>query len=155
MCRAQWPLNLTYILRSFSHDFAINLLKYGTCCRFHSSACTVLDGFSPYLALMISSIRGCVALWPLTLTYIFDRSKVKVTQVVRMFAVWAKVINYCIHSRYNIVLSGNKTNRRLWNCLRPFICSFVKDLARAVPPQPSFRFNPFRDDSNWKHLTTP
>ena len=57
--------------KSFSHDFVIKLLKYGTSCHVHSIACTVLDGFSPYLALMITSMRGCVMQWPLTLTYIF------------------------------------------------------------------------------------
>ena len=57
-------LTSTYIFRSFSHDVAMKLLKYGTSCHVHSAACTVLDGFSPYLALMITSMRGCVMLWP-------------------------------------------------------------------------------------------
>ena len=57
--------------RSFSHDFVINLLKYGTSRRVRSTACTVLDEFSPYLALLITSMKGCVTQWPLTLTYIF------------------------------------------------------------------------------------
>ena len=53
--------------RSFSHEFTIKLLKYGTSCPVCSTACTVLDGFFPYLAQMITSMRGCVAcndLWP-------------------------------------------------------------------------------------------
>ena len=53
--------------RPFSHDFAIKLLKYDTSCGVRSTTCTVLDGFFPYLAQMITSMRGCVAcndLWP-------------------------------------------------------------------------------------------
>ena len=60
-----WPGPLTF--RSFSTDFAIKLLKYGTSCHVHSTVCTVLDGYFPYLAQMITSIRGCAAynhLWP-------------------------------------------------------------------------------------------
>ena len=57
--------------RSFSHDFVIKLLKYGISCHVPSAACTVLDGLSPYLVLMITSMRGRVTQWPLTLTYIF------------------------------------------------------------------------------------
>ena len=57
--------------RSFSHDFVIKLLKYGTSCHVRSTACTAPDGFSPSLALMIINMRGCVMQWPLTLTYIF------------------------------------------------------------------------------------
>ena len=55
--------------RSFSHDFAIKL-KYGASCCVRSAAWAVLDGFFPYLAKMIISMRGCV-----------DRSEVKVTLV--------------------------------------------------------------------------
>ena len=54
--------------RSFRHDFAIKLLKYvhpaWLVCSVMS---TVLDGFFPYYAQMINSIRGCVAhndIWP-------------------------------------------------------------------------------------------
>ena len=66
-----WPISSG----PFSHNFAIKLLKYYTSCNVHSTACTALDGLFPYLALMITSMRGWV-----------DRSKVKVTQVFRFFA---------------------------------------------------------------------
>ena len=58
-----WPISS----RSFSHDFAIKLLKYGTSYCVRSIAHAVLGGFFPYSAQMITSIRGCVAcnaLWP-------------------------------------------------------------------------------------------
>ena len=58
-----WPISS----RSFSNDFAIKLLKYGTSCCISSTAYAVLDGFFPYLAQMIISIRGrvvCNDLWP-------------------------------------------------------------------------------------------
>ena len=64
-CNDLWPWPVSS--RSFSHDFAIKLLKYGTSCCVCSTACTVLDGFSPYLAQMITSITGCVVFndpWP-------------------------------------------------------------------------------------------
>ena len=63
-----WPISS----RSFSHDFAIKWLKYGTFCRVCSTACTVLDGFFPYLAQMIINMRGCVAcndLWPRSISW--------------------------------------------------------------------------------------
>ena len=63
-----WPISS----RSFSHDFAIKWLKYGTFCRVCSTACTVLDGFFPYLAQMITNMRGCVAcndLWPRSISW--------------------------------------------------------------------------------------
>ena len=51
-----WPISS----RSFSHEFAKILLKYGTSCRFHSTALTVLDGFFPYWAQMMTGVTGCV-----------------------------------------------------------------------------------------------
>ena len=59
-----WPISS----RSFRHDFAIKLLKYvRPACRVRSVKSTVLDGFFPYQAQMITSMRGCVTrndLWP-------------------------------------------------------------------------------------------
>ena len=58
-----WPI----FSRSFSHDLALKLLKYGTSCRVCSTTCTVLVWFFPYLAHMITSMRGCVVhndIWP-------------------------------------------------------------------------------------------
>ena len=54
-----WPWLISS--RSFSLDFAIKLLKYSTSCHVCYTACTVLDGFFPYLAQMITNMRGCVA----------------------------------------------------------------------------------------------
>ena len=127
----KWPLAWEGVscTTTFDLDFVIKLLKYGTSSHVLSIVCVVLDGFSPYLALMITSMRGSV-LWPLCpmtfdpdlylqgylavtlpiswsificgtnqpmsgqgqcVTYHFpvNRSKVKVTQVLRIFAVWA------------------------------------------------------------------
>ena len=53
-----WPRPISS--RSFSHNFVIKLLKYDASCSVRSTACAVLDGFSPYVALMIISMRGCV-----------------------------------------------------------------------------------------------
>ena len=55
----------------FSLDFAIILPKYVTYCHVRFTVCTVLDGFFPYLAQMITSMRGCVACndvrpWPVS-----------------------------------------------------------------------------------------
>ena len=57
--------------QSFSHDFAIKLLKYGTSCHDRSTALTVLDEFFLYLTQMITSMRGCVThndlwAWPIS-----------------------------------------------------------------------------------------
>ena len=120
-CKDLWSWAVSS--KPFSHWFAIKLLTYDTSCHVRSTACRVLDGFSPYLALIITSMRGYVTQWHLILTYIFkviwlwhclfhglysyeaqiqpmkgqcvtyhfsaNRSKAKVTQVVRIFAVWA------------------------------------------------------------------
>ena len=64
-CNDLWPWSISS--RSFSHDFAIKLLKYGTSCAVRSTACTVLDEFFLYLAQMITNMRGyvvCNDLWP-------------------------------------------------------------------------------------------
>ena len=117
-----WPISS----RSFNHNFAIKLLKYGTSCCICSTACKVLDGFFPYLALMITSMRGCVECndlwtWPISsrlfscdLAYLMDHihmwhkynpwgddvsrtisrsigQKVKILQVIRIFAVGQRV----------------------------------------------------------------
>ena len=42
-CNGLWPWLISS--RSFSREFAIRLLKYGTSCRVCSAACTVMDGF--------------------------------------------------------------------------------------------------------------
>ena len=58
-----WPLSS----RSFSHDFAIKLLKYGTSCCVCSAVLKVLNEFFLCLAQMITSMRQCVACndpWP-------------------------------------------------------------------------------------------
>ena len=43
VCNDLWPWHISS--RSFSHDFAIKLLKYGTSCCVYSRACAVLDEF--------------------------------------------------------------------------------------------------------------
>ena len=58
LCNDLWPWPVSS--RSFSHNFAIKLLKYGTSSFVCFTACTILDGFFPYFAQMITSIRGCV-----------------------------------------------------------------------------------------------
>ena len=51
-----WPI----FSRSFSHDFAMKLLKYDTSCRVCSTTRTVLDELFPYLAQITTSVGGCV-----------------------------------------------------------------------------------------------
>ena len=52
-----WPWSISS--RSFSYEFAIQLLKYVTSCHVRSIAHKGLDGFFPYWAQMITSMRGC------------------------------------------------------------------------------------------------
>ena len=57
-------------LQGHSTMTAIKLQKYGASCRVRSTAHTVLDGFLPYLAQIVTSISGCVACndiwsWPI------------------------------------------------------------------------------------------
>ena len=70
VCRASWPLIVTYIFK-VNYDFVTKLLKSVTSCLICSTACTVLTWFFPYLALMITSMRGCVTCsdiwhWPIS-----------------------------------------------------------------------------------------
>ena len=58
MCNDFWPRCISS--RSFSHDFKIKQLKYGTKFCVQSKACTVLNVFLLYLTQMVSSMRGCV-----------------------------------------------------------------------------------------------
>ena len=62
-----WPI----FSRSFSHDFAIKLLKHVTSCRVCSTAHTVLNGFFPYLSQIIYTMRRCITcnhiwIWPIS-----------------------------------------------------------------------------------------
>ena len=68
-CKDLWSRSVS--AKPFSHCFAIKQLPYGTSCHVCSTACRVLDGLSPYLALIIISMRGYVTQWHLILTYIF------------------------------------------------------------------------------------
>ena len=43
-----------------SGDFALKLLKYETFYRVRSTARTIVDGFFPYRAQMMTSMRGYV-----------------------------------------------------------------------------------------------
>ena len=64
-CNNFWPWPIYW--RSFSHVFAMKLLKYDTFCLVRCTALTIWDEFFPYLAQMITSMRWCVAcsdLWP-------------------------------------------------------------------------------------------
>ena len=71
-CNDLWPW-LIYS-RSFSHYFAMKLLRYGTSCCIHFTSCTVLDEFFPYLAQMITGMRGSVACNDLLPGHISSRS---------------------------------------------------------------------------------
>ena len=60
-----WPWPVSFW--SFCCEFENKTTKIGTCCHVHSTAYTVMDGCFPYLAQMITSMKGCVAcndLWP-------------------------------------------------------------------------------------------
>ena len=50
VCHAQWPLTLTYIFQIIRPWLFNKLLKYHTSSHIRSPACTILDGFFPYLA---------------------------------------------------------------------------------------------------------
>ena len=59
------PYMMTFVLdlpssRSFSHEFAIKVLRYGTSCGVRSTACTVLEGFFTCLA------RNYLWPWPIS-----------------------------------------------------------------------------------------
>ena len=102
VCNELWPWPISS--RSFSHDLAIKLLKYGTYSRVCATACTVLNGFFPYmyLAQMITSMRGCITyskLWPWPIS---SRS------FSHGFAI--KLLKYdtsgCVRAAANTVLDG-------------------------------------------------
>ena len=64
-----WPWPISF--RSFSHDFAIKLLKYVTSSSVCWTVCTVLDGFCLYLVQMMTTMRRRVTcndlwLWPIS-----------------------------------------------------------------------------------------
>ena len=61
-------LALTYILKGIQLWLCNKTaITWHVSCRLHSSARAVLNGFVPYLAQMITSVRGCVSrydFWP-------------------------------------------------------------------------------------------
>ena len=86
---------------SFSHDSAIKPLKYDMFSRVRFTAGTVLDGFFPFSAQMITTMRRCSrAWWPLTLTYIF-----KVIQLLLCNEI-AKICHILLCRLYNTYSSG-------------------------------------------------
>ena len=109
-----WPIPS----RSSSLDFAVKLLRYGTSCSVQSSAWNVLDGFFPYLARLITGVRGCVAcsdLWPWPISSRF----------------FSCDIAYCmdyIHvaqiqpMTYNVSCTISRPTGRKWRSHRPFAC---------------------------------
>ena len=69
VCKDLWPWPISS--GSFSYNFLIKLLRFGTSCCVCPTACRVLEGLFPNLAQMITSMRGCVAyndlwLWSLS-----------------------------------------------------------------------------------------
>ena len=76
-----WPLSS----RSLSHFFAIKLLKCRTSCRFRSTACAILDYI--HMWHKYNPWGGEVSCTILQV----NRSKVKVTRIVRIFAVGSGV----------------------------------------------------------------
>ena len=60
MCNDFWPRCVSS--RSFCQYFEITLLKYGNYFCVCTKACTVFNGFLPYSAQMIFSMRGHVTL---------------------------------------------------------------------------------------------
>ena len=106
-----WPQPI--FSKSLSHDFVIKLLKYGTYFCDRSTACTVLDGFSPYLALMITTMRvSCNDLWPWpTSSKLFSSGIAYFMDYIHMFfTVWAGGILVdhwsTISSSYQILKPG-------------------------------------------------
>ena len=94
-----WPWHISS--RSFSHDFVIKLLKYGTCCRVHSTACTVLDGFFPYWAQLITSIRGCVVRnelwsWPIPFRSFCHDLTIKLLKYGTSFRVCSTALSHTV-----------------------------------------------------------
>ena len=95
-----WPISF----RSFSHDFAIKMLKYdGISCCLHYSMYSS-GWIFPHLAQMITSVRGrgCVACncpWPLILTYIF---KVIQQWLCNKTAIIWYILSCPLYSTYSI-----------------------------------------------------
>ena len=131
---SRWP---TYS-RSFSHEFAIKLLKYVTYCRVRPTAHTVLDGFFPYLPQMITIMRGCVArndIWlsPLpsksfSCDFAFKLLKYVTSSRVRSAsrAVLYKLFPYLAHMITSV--RGCVTRNEPWRWLissRLFSCDFA------------------------------
>ena len=84
--------------RSFSHDFAMKVLKYGTSCRVCSRANTVVYGFILYLIQMTTSIRGCVTCYEIWPRPIYSRS------ICREFAIKLLNMTYLVMSALHLVL---------------------------------------------------
>ena len=131
-CNDLWPWLISS--RSFSHDFAIKLLKYNTSCHVCSTACTVLDGFFPCLAQMSTSMRGCVTcndLWPSPISkrsfsYDFAIKLLKSGTSCCVCLAAPKVLDEFLYARL-------KNGRiMLWQC--PSVCPSVRPSVRPSFP---------------------
>ena len=107
-CNDLWPW-LIYS-RSFSHYFAMKLLRYGTSCCIHFTSCTVLDEFFPYFGTNDHwRERECRLQWPITWTYFF-----------KVIQAWlcnktAKIWHILSGPLYTMCISG---------CIMLFVCTY-------------------------------
>ena len=105
------------------HGLVCLLVKYptGTSCSVCSTTCTVLYGFLPFLAQMITSMRGGV-----------DRSKVKFAWAIWIFAVGALGIQvyylFTIFSLFKFLQLIWKSNKLRWNLQVPDLQTRCSDL---------------------------
>ena len=139
--------------------------KYGTSCHVRCTKYTVIDWFFPYLAQMITSLRGCVAcndLWPWPISsfscdvayfmdyihfwhkynpwgddhFLVNRSKDNVTRAIRNFVVGARGILPLVDQALQFVVMMTSSNGNIF-CVTSPLCEEFTGHRRIPLKKPS------------------
>ena len=133
MCNDFWPRCVSS--RSFCQYFEITLLKYGNYFCVCTKACTVFNGFLPYSAQMISSMRGHVTLrkycsayyahcktfvvpdgnfpyWAQIMTNMEDVSHIMTFDLERVYSEWrhSKLMYSFLNCSWGVLVKKNIVN---------------------------------------------
>ena len=106
-----WPWSISS--RSFSHDFAMQLLRYNTCWHVCFTTFTVLDGFFPDLAQMTNTMKGYVLM-----TFDLDLYKFH-TVLVGFFTYFSNgIFGNRRYSQNRAVIDLSSCPRKQWELLK-------------------------------------
>ena len=124
-----WPISS----RSFGHNFATKLSKYGTSCRVRHAVRTVLDRFILYLAQIITTMKECLALnglwsWPISSSSFNCNFAIKLRQYDTSYHVRSATLTIQ-DGLFPYFSNGILGSGRILRTGRPWSIQFITELA--------------------------